>query len=48
MTERKFHRTIIQAEVLSESPIGSIDSDREGRSFCAQPSRAARGWEGQR
>ncbi len=25
MTDRKFYRTIIQVEVLSESPLGSVD-----------------------
>jgi hypothetical protein len=27
MTDRTFHRTIIQVEVLSESPLGPVDLD---------------------
>jgi hypothetical protein len=27
MTNRKFHRTVIQVEVLSESPIGPVELD---------------------
>lgn len=27
MTERKFHRTVVQVEVLSEAPIGPVELD---------------------
>ena len=27
MTQRKFYRTVVQAEVLSESPIGEVELD---------------------
>jgi hypothetical protein len=27
MTERRFHRTVVQVEVLSEAPLGAVELD---------------------